>query len=327
MVTRTLVFDNDISFMTTTTTSVPMPAVQKELLTKLHIPAWFWMSKNQVASGFFYANSVPSATPNGPLQHTSIFRLLVKCFRTPISASQQQPSPSESYTWQRLAFVTHWSSPTHVTLFCFDLPPGLEVSIQQSLPNGNPETLSNHPYAIHAFLLDHITTLFDAAIWQLRDMVRLRELRRPTLSHPATATNYTYLHELARHTTHSTEVCNTALNVIDSMLEDIRSLSPSSFFPTTASTTILPDILRQKSLLTSYHLRSQALEARLKNEIGLAFHIAAQHESVLAQQIAQSAKEDSRAMKTISVLGLVFLPGTFVSVSFSHLPLRARIIC
>jgi hypothetical protein len=111
------------------------------------------------------------------------------------------------------------------------------------------------------------------------------------------------------------------------MLEDIRSLSPSSFFPTTASTTILPDILRQKSLLTSYHLRSQALEARLKNEIGLAFHIAAQHESVLAQQIAQSAKEDSRAMKTISVLGLVFLPGTFVSVSFSHLPLRARIIC
>jgi Mg2+ and Co2+ transporter CorA len=35
----------------------------------------------------------------------------------------------------------------------------------------------------------------------------------------------------------------------------------------------------------------------------------------MSAQIAEATKRDSEAMKTLSILGVVFLPGTFVSVS------------
>jgi hypothetical protein len=36
--------------------------------------------------------------------------------------------------------------------------------------------------------------------------------------------------------------------------------------------------------------------------------------------LAQATKEDSFAMKTIAVLGMFFLPGTFLAVSTPHFP-------
>ena len=74
-------------------------------------------------------------------------------------------------------------------------------------------------------------------------------------------------------------------------------------------------IRHQRSILECLHLRSQALEKRLRNEIGLAFNVVAQHDSRIAVRIGEATQVDSAAMKTISVLGLIFLPGTFISVS------------
>lgn len=45
------------------------------------------------------------------------------------------------------------------------------------------------------------------------------------------------------------------------------------------------------------------------------FHVNAQYDSVVQGRIAKSAQSDSAAMRTISFLGLIFLPGTFISVS------------
>jgi hypothetical protein len=47
-----------------------------------------------------------------------------------------------------------------------------------------------------------------------------------------------------------------------------------------------------------------------------AFHISAQRDSLVASRIADLARTDSASVRTISILGLVFLPGTFVSVSY-----------
>jgi hypothetical protein len=44
------------------------------------------------------------------------------------------------------------------------------------------------------------------------------------------------------------------------------------------------------------------------------FHVNAQYDSVVQGRIATSAQADSAAMRTISFLGLIFLPGTFISV-------------
>ncbi len=45
------------------------------------------------------------------------------------------------------------------------------------------------------------------------------------------------------------------------------------------------------------------------------FHISSQHDSIVASDISDLARVESASMKTISILGLVFLPGTVVSVS------------
>lgn len=48
--------------------------------------------------------------------------------------------------------------------------------------------------------------------------------------------------------------------------------------------------------------------------LGQSFHISTQHDSLVAADLARAAQLDSYTMKTISVLGLLFLPGTFISV-------------
>jgi Mg2+ and Co2+ transporter CorA len=53
------------------------------------------------------------------------------------------------------------------------------------------------------------------------------------------------------------------------------------------------------SLLT----RSQSLSERLRNEINLAFNLVSQ--------------KDSAMMKTVAVVSMVYLPGTFISVCSS----------
>jgi len=47
---------------------------------------------------------------------------------------------------------------------------------------------------------------------------------------------------------------------------------------------------------------------------------ASKEESAIMRQIAIETKRDSSAMKTIALLGMFFLPGTFVAVIISLFP-------
>ncbi|KAI7474653.1 hypothetical protein KC357_g5150 [Hortaea werneckii] len=107
-----------------------------------------------------------------------------------------------------------------------------------------------------------------------------------------------------------------AINVTNRVLED---LEPAKFGRSSNSferEEIQQVITCHRMLLQCEHGRSQALENRLRNQIDLAFHIRTQHDSMVASQIAELARADSVSMKGISILGLVFLPGTFVSALF-----------
>lgn len=42
----------------------------------------------------------------------------------------------------------------------------------------------------------------------------------------------------------------------------------------------------------------------------------AQKEAKAMKELATESKKDSSAMKTIALLGMVFLPGTYIAVSF-----------
>jgi hypothetical protein len=52
---------------------------------------------------------------------------------------------------------------------------------------------------------------------------------------------------------------------------------------------------------------------------GQAFNTVAQHDSRITMDINKATQVDSQAMRTISFLGLFFLPGAFISVRHSHL--------
>lgn len=224
-----------------------------------------------------------------------------------------RPIPDIKYDWHILTFVTYWEMGNVARLLCFDSPPQLKGMIEQSLREAATDDLMAHPFALHVLVLEHVVELYDHAIWQFRDFVRATETQRLTIEDPQP--DYTAMHELSRHVMHCTEVLSTALNVMEHILEElsrsqIQPLQPFDYDPG-------PAIRQQKSMLQFMHNRSIAVEDRLKNEINLAFHITSQHSNLISAQIAHAAQVDSRAMRTISILGLVFLPGTFISAVFS----------
>jgi hypothetical protein len=68
-------------------------------------------------------------------------------------------------------------------------------------------------------------------------------------------------------------------------------------------------------------------DAKVNIELALnsaAIAKASKEDSAVMRQIAIETKRDSSAMKTIALLGMIFLPGTFVAVS--QLPLQRHLI-
>ncbi|GAB7366326.1 hypothetical protein MBLNU230_g8126t1 [Neophaeotheca triangularis] len=106
----------------------------------------------------------------------------------------------------------------------------------------------------------------------------------------------------------------TALAVVDSIRKESKM---SSWQVLRAGAAAQRDLDFHNSMLSCLLQRSKALEARLQNEMNLAFHTNAQHDSLVSSSIAEASKRDSNATKAISILGMVFLPGTFVSAIFS----------
>ncbi|KAF2877115.1 hypothetical protein BDV95DRAFT_138986 [Massariosphaeria phaeospora] len=78
------------------------------------------------------------------------------------------------------------------------------------------------------------------------------------------------------------------------------------------------------NLYSTILMQSSILKSRVQNHINLTFSLIAQDENKISRSIAQesaliaaASKRDSAAMKTISVLTMVFLPPTFVATFFS----------
>ncbi|TKX19028.1 hypothetical protein C1H76_8918 [Elsinoe australis] len=70
-------------------------------------------------------------------------------------------------------------------------------------------------------------------------------------------------------------------------------------------------------LFQCFHSRAEALLARMNHLTNMALVTIQQHDSRTSTDIAKAAMQDSSSTKTISVLGLIFLPSTFVCSIFS----------
>jgi len=293
--------------------------MDKDLSIKFHIPPSFWSPVSQQASG--YIGSQNDSDVHGVLETlNTFFRFLIK---EPMNSetvwSKTVQKINTSYIWHRLGFFTSWRPTNFLIVLCFDLPPSIMSSISTFLLSPQNDLQLLEPFSVHTVLLEHVIKLYDIALWSFRDIIRDLEKHRLPSENPQP--DYIGMHEISRHIIHSSEMLETAIATVSSIVQEheifINENSWLPYLSLASSKQTSRSFRHQQSLLKSLHLRSKALEKRLRNEINLAFNMVAQNDSRIAVSIGEATKADSAAMKTISTLGLLFLPGTFICAIFS----------
>lgn len=170
-----------------------------------------------------------------------------------------------AYTCEKPWFIARWHSPISWTVLCFGLNPEMKHRFSRALVIDNSPSDASSALSLQASIVGHIVDKFDRAVWFWRHPVRAIETRRESTHSPPDS--YESMHELARHTIHSSEMLRTAIVVVESLLEESGPRSPSSDSITV--TKAQRDFKFHLSRLRSLLHRSQALEARLQNEINL----------------------------------------------------------
>lgn len=285
--------------------------LRRDLSSCYQIPACFWTDFCQEASGFFGCQDGWDRRQQVKC-HSTWFRFLIK------QTKRENPSTDPSYVWDKIGFFTNWLSADQQVILCFDLPSTLQSRLQSTLPSNSENFSLNDPYSLHATIVEEVSATFNNSVWSLRDLVRMVEKNRlPTLSPKP---DYPYLHELARHIIHSTETLNVAIETVDGMIGQHEQFCKDRLLGSTLQTVFSnqtrQDLNFQCKLFKTLKSRSQALGDRLQNEINLAFNTVAQYDSGIVVRIGKAAQKDSAAMKTIALLNLVFLPGTFIAAVF-----------
>ncbi|KAF5660677.1 hypothetical protein FHETE_8840 [Fusarium heterosporum] len=79
--------------------------------------------------------------------------------------------------------------------------------------------------------------------------------------------------------------------------------------------TVMMDLYSKMS--KSLDLDVEALPGKIESQRNVLFNLITQHDSFLQAKLAREALRDSKAMKTLSVLTILFLPGAFVATVFS----------
>ncbi|KAK0510923.1 hypothetical protein JMJ35_006475 [Cladonia borealis] len=203
-------------------------------------------------------------------------------------------------------------------------PPNLEVLTQALV----------HPFALHLIFL------FTGALCrsgELEDLShRLQTLERQLLRQDSRVTSETAqdtkvhlqtLHQLFREMVASENVNKRDLAAAKCLLSDLRRLqklarTSQDPYPLDEEShqRVTDGLLFLKTFCEGREVRLASRSRRVENLISLTYNLMANRESVTSQiiatesaSIAQGARQDSYAMKTIAVLTMFFLPATFIS--------------
>ncbi|KAH7050332.1 hypothetical protein B0J12DRAFT_93949 [Macrophomina phaseolina] len=209
---------------------------------------------------------------------------------------------SIKYEWQQPSVYISWNAQDLVTLvLCMDTPEELQKTIQCAWDEGFDKV--QDPYQWYCLIVDKITDLYDESVWKLRDFVRedVEKRRSPE------STNFERLHDIARHIIHSNETLEVALSTLDGMQQahQLFSEEVSANEATTQDFSMRHTQLELSHLtrtIKASFLRSKSLHDRIHNEINLAYNLVNQRDSFL--------------MKTIAVMTLVYLPGSYLASIF-----------
>ncbi|PWY76134.1 hypothetical protein BO94DRAFT_538509 [Aspergillus sclerotioniger CBS 115572] len=210
------------------------------------------------------------------------------------------------YQWvQPAIFMTWYPDALKQVVFIIDhpLPPS---ELLQVLPT---KQATGNPYVWHAIFAGTMMGLYDKSFWGLRNLVRKTEKARdnPNDLHPEF---FPHLHDIARHVFHSNETLDIAEHTLQSLVNEyVRSRELYSSIPKGEWLQNERQLLFRAKQLHSLKTRSRSLAERLHNEINLGFNL-------VSQRFGSDAKSDNAMMKTVAIVSMVYLPGTFVSGLF-----------
>ncbi|CAI6342361.1 unnamed protein product [Periconia digitata] len=223
------------------------------------------------------------------------------------------------WEWYEMGFIACWNPSGLVTLVCFDVPERMQSNFQSLFDANTVDTSS--PHAVFSLVSDALLRVYDDSVWSLRNHISQWEARR------AQETDYFLLHEIARHGVHVSETLRVAIQSLDAIMqhhEKFRMNVSLSHGKNQHSCwdKVESRLAFQLRFLQGLLERSEANNARIQNEITLAFNTAAQADSKIQVRIGEEAKSEASAMKAIAVVTMAFLPATFVSVSHPSKPER-----
>ncbi|KAK2799695.1 hypothetical protein FQN50_008395 [Emmonsiellopsis sp. PD_5] len=258
------------------------------------------------------------------------------CFK--IKVARENPADKKiKYYWHQTTVFVRWNKehgtrwvlclgfPDEVEAkwkFCLGLVSTPELDEEESWKKRKKQSpLSvdpKDPYMWHIALLDDLKEAYDNSVWKMRDLGRD--------NNDGTKTDFKQLHDIARHLSHSNETLDVTMETLDSLIHEhgsfnavnpksgttqpatpnsqstAQSATPNLSIPHNAVSDVDRRLYYILKEIKAIKARSASLNFRLQNEINLNFNLASQ--------------TDTAAMKIISAIGLIFLPGTFISTIF-----------
>ncbi|OAL48772.1 hypothetical protein IQ07DRAFT_645530 [Pyrenochaeta sp. DS3sAY3a] len=222
-------------------------------------------------------------------------------------------SIQNGWEWYEMGFFAHWNPAGSITLLCFDVPAKAQKAIEKLFLSGI--TKLDSPYAAFTLISDELLRLYDSSVWRIRNHISQWETRR------SQETDYFLLHEIARHGVHVNETLSVAARSLGALRQYhdvfLKNLSHGGNKPKIKTWDTVGSRLRfQLDLLQNLNERSVANNARIQNEITLAFNAAAQRDSMIQVEMGLQSTREASAMRAIAVVTMIFLPATFVSTLF-----------
>lgn len=222
---------------------------------------------------------------------------------------------ASDFEWEKIHLFTRWVPSLSQTLIVLlDMSPPIVKRLSESMMKAGRNQHSD-PFWVYLRIGDELANLHDESVWAIRTHVRnIEKGEKPQgQQHP----DFRRLHDLARHAIHVTETLDVSMQTLAAVLSQHKEMRPEATGKVRLWRNVRQRLLAHKQVIDNLRCRSQSNQDRLQNEIQLAFNLVALEDSRTSIGISRAAKTDSTAMKTISILTLIFLPPTFTCAVFS----------
>ncbi|KAB8258594.1 hypothetical protein BDV32DRAFT_125511 [Aspergillus pseudonomiae] len=219
------------------------------------------------------------------------------------------------YAWIQASVFINWDlQANQQRIFFVDVPDAERKQLEQTFPARDMS--DRNPYIWHAVFAHAMSSLYHDSFWKQRNVIR--EIERIRNADSENLPKFLKgLNDSARHAVHLNETMEVAEHTMNRLLtEHSRWRDEFPEYVMGENNAVRGTFFQTRQKLAfaakeihSARVRSRTLSDRLASEIQLA-------NTLVSHQMSRHTRYDSMVMKTISFVGMIYLPGTFASGIF-----------